>query len=99
MRGELPLLVSADRAADLESLVRFAEHRRTKRFGGGLQKIGEFSISIPVLESAEETRRLKQVIEQLVMDKFKGETKMLNARNAINANDYDDYFKIFCVKK
>lgn len=78
------------------TVLRFAEHLNTKRFVGGLEKIGEFSIRIPQLADPKDTQRLIRVIEQMVMEEFGGVTKLLNSRNEIR--DYAKYRKIFCGK-
>lgn len=79
--------------------VRFGEHRRSKRFGGALERIGEFDVRIPKMKNPEHEVQLIRLIEQLVMDEFKGETKLLNARNEVNKKDFDNYREFFCEGK
>lgn len=78
--------------------VRFGEHLKTKRFAGGLEKIGEFSVFVPDLGDEKKNRDLIRVIEQTVMEEFGGTTKLLNSRNEISAKNWEKYRKIFCGK-
>ncbi len=92
VEGSLPYVGRTGR----DTVVRFAEHRRTNRFAAGLEEIGEFEIRIPQLTNAKDTERLIRVIEQMTFEEFGGTTELLNVRNEINAKDYAKYRKIFC---
>lgn len=90
--GVLPYVGRTGRTTE----VRFAEHLRTSRFADGMEKIGEFTVHVPDLGDEKANRTLAREIEQMVMDAFKGETKLLNLRNEIK--DPENYRRIFCQK-